>query len=353
MNENRYGKIQSHSNETIYNSTFDEVFQEWFDVYRRQGQTTATISKVDYYFRHYLLTPELFGGMVLSDISRKDIQTRVNAFLPKFVTSREILSYANQVFKWAVLDEENPLEENPLDYIHTVKSKKGTEREIKYYNEQQIKSFEKGINEFWGVEHQDLLTLFTLLIRTGARFGEIIALKWKDIDEENQLVYFCRRISIVNNQPAECLSGLKNGNSKKIVDVDRFTIDILKKWYRKQDLVLSEIGIKLSKDDFLFSYAYDSKKRRDIYYKSHYVRKHLKLFIEHYNQTHTEQLPYLNIHGFRHTHATLLLSNGVELKQVAERLGHNDITITANIYADVTPQARKAVANRFYEIMNE
>ncbi|MFV8083306.1 tyrosine-type recombinase/integrase, partial [Enterobacter cloacae complex sp.6701430] len=64
-----------------------------------------------------------------------------------------------------------------------------------------------------------------------------------------------------------------------------------------------------------------------------------------------EKLPRLNIHGLRHTHATLLISNGVELKQVADRLGHKDITVTANIYAEVTPNSRREVADMFSKIM--
>lgn len=79
----------------------------------------------------------------------------------------------------------------------------------------------------------------------------------------------------------------------------------------------------------------------------------LKRFNNHYNKTHEEKLPWLNIHGLRHTHATLLISNGVEMKQVSDRLGHRNIMTTANIYAEVTPKARREVADVFSKIMEQ
>ncbi|WP_057754043.1 tyrosine-type recombinase/integrase [Weissella kandleri] len=53
----------------------------------------------------------------------------------------------------------------------------------------------------------------------------------------------------------------------------------------------------------------------------------------------------------RYTHATLLISDGMEIKKVANRLGHKDISVTANIYAEVTPKAKKEVAERFSKIL--
>lgn len=77
------------------------------------------------------------------------------------------------------------------------------------------------------------------------------------------------------------------------------------------------------------------------------------MFNNHYNQTHTEQLPWLNIHGLHHTHGSLLISNGVDLRQVSDRLGHKDISITANIYAEVTPKAQREVPDVFSKIMEQ
>ena len=58
-------------------------------------------------------------------------------------------------------------------------------------------------------------------------------------------------------------------------------------------------------------------------------------------------LPPVNLHGLRHTHATIMLQQGVHLKVVQERLGHSTIAITADTYSHVTSGLQKEAANAF------
>lgn len=333
--------------------TFDEAFEEWFDIYKRQGRTNATVQKTHGYFERYLLKPELFGGMYLERMTRRDVQKRVNDFIPKYVESKTIIKYASDVLEWAVDNEEIEVNDNPFNHIQMVKAKKPKKRDVRYYDERQAKLFESGINEYFGGRRDVFLTIFVLLLRTGARIGEVLALRWKDIKFQDELLTYQGRISLLSDGKSEYLEGLKNGEAFRIIEIDRVVVNQLRLWRQQQRKLLFSEGISLSEDDFLFSYRYSNKKRKDVYYKSYTVTRQMQLFIEWYNANHSEHLPYLNVHGFRHTHASLLLSNGVELKKVADRLGHKDITVTANIYADVTPTARREVADKFSEIMGD
>jgi len=99
-----------------------------------------------------------------------------------------------------------------------VKAKKAPKRKTKYYDEHQVNLFESGMNEYWGRKHLDLITLFTLLIHTGARFGEVIGLHWSDIDYNEQRITFGGRVSHINGGGrSEYLDGLKNGDDFLIV----------------------------------------------------------------------------------------------------------------------------------------
>ena len=60
---------------------------------------------------------------------------------------------------------------------------------------------------------------------------------------------------------------------------------------------------------------------------------------------------HIKVHGFRHTHASLLFDAGVSMKDVKERLGHSDITTTMNIYTHVTENKAKETANSFAKFM--
>jgi len=64
------------------------------------------------------------------------------------------------------------------------------------------------------------------------------------------------------------------------------------------------------------------------------------------------KLPAIGLHGLRHTHATLLLEEGVDVKTVSERLGHDSIQSTLELYAHVTPKMRGNAAARFGSLLS-
>ncbi|MFP7242395.1 tyrosine-type recombinase/integrase [Pediococcus pentosaceus] len=320
--------------------TFNQAYLEWFEIYSQQGLAQSTVDKTERYFNNHLLKPDLFGGMYFEQLTRHVVQERVNKFIPTLVKSKQILRYAGQVFKYAVDSEHVKCTENPLDHIRMVRQKRTPKREVRYYTEKQAKLFELGVSEYWA-HRADYPALFTILLRTGARIGEVLALRWCDIDFQGQLITFDERVSYHGDGEREYMDGLKNGEARRVVEIDAVTSKAIRKWKQEQAQHSLLQGMPINDRSLLFTTTRGN------------IQTRLKAFNNWYNKTHTDKLPWLNIHGLRHTHATLLISNGVELKQVAERLGHKDITITANIYADVTPKARREVADRFTAIMSD
>ena len=62
-------------------------------------------------------------------------------------------------------------------------------------------------------------------------------------------------------------------------------------------------------------------------------------------------LPHITVHGFRHTHCSLLFEAGIEMQNVKDRLGHSDIKTTMNIYTHVTKEAQSETADLFSDFM--
>ena len=60
----------------------------------------------------------------------------------------------------------------------------------------------------------------------------------------------------------------------------------------------------------------------------------------------------INIHGFRHTHCSLLFEAGVPMKDVKERMGHSDISTTMNVYTHVTENSKKQSVQKFAKYIN-
>lgn len=64
-------------------------------------------------------------------------------------------------------------------------------------------------------------------------------------------------------------------------------------------------------------------------------------------------LPKLSLHGLRHTHATLLLADGIDAKTVSKRLGHDSVQTTLTLYGHVTPRMRSNAAIRFGSLLSK
>lgn len=65
------------------------------------------------------------------------------------------------------------------------------------------------------------------------------------------------------------------------------------------------------------------------------------------------QLPQISIHGLRHTHATLLLSKGENVKVISDRLGHASVKITLDTYSHVLPSMKKQTATLLDNVFND
>lgn len=320
--------------------TFDMAYEEWFEIYRQQGLKRSTIERTEYFFTKYLLHPDLFGGLYFERMTVLDIQKRVNKFIPTQVESKTILGYAKQIFKYAVASEHIECDKNYLDLVRMVQPKKSVKRETRYYTEEQAQRFEQGLYEYFNTPvRYKYLVAFIVLLRTGIRSGEMSAIQWDNVDLTNQTIVLNGRMSKLLDGTYKYEDGLKNGDGSRVIDIDDVTTNVLRRWKHQQKEIGMLNGAGFNDADFIVNVGRSA------------VTNMGKRFNKWYNDTHTAQLPYLHLHGLRHTHASLLISNGVEMKQVSDRLGHSDIAITANVYAEVTPRARRDVANIFSKIM--
>jgi integrase len=155
--------------------------------------------------------------------------------------------------------------------------------------------------------------LWALGLNTGARRGELLALRWHDVDRDTGKITFSRNRVVVNGDVVEGTP--KSGKSRR-VDVDPDTLIVLRHWAKRQ---LAETG----RSEFIFTDEIGEPVRPD---------RVNHLFSQ---ACATAGVRDIGPHGMRHTAATLLLRAGVPLHVVSERLGHADTTITASLYAHV------------------
>lgn len=162
-----------------------------------------------------------------------------------------------------------------------------------------------------------------IALYTGLRIGELLALKWTDIDFKNKLIYVNRTFETTsNNHKTFTYEDLpKTNNSIRDLPISTQLLSILKELK------------SISKSDYVVaSYKGTSIKIRT--YQKSFENLLNKLKIKHYS-----------FHSLRHTFATRLLENGVDVKTISELMGHSSPTITLNRYVHTNIENKRKAMN--------
>ena len=181
--------------------------------------------------------------------------------------------------------------------------------------------------------------LFAVLLYTGLRRGEAIALRWKYIDLirlELHVVESAHRIrkEFIIKEP-------KSLHSKRAVSLSPSLAALLLEYREDQKLMRKQMGNPLIEEEFVFSWPDGRPLDPDVVTKAfHRIAGQAGL-------------RNIRLHDLRHTHATLMLKAGVHPKIVSERLGHANIGITLDTYSHVLPGLQEAAAERFDKIFEE
>lgn len=164
--------------------------------------------------------------------------------------------------------------------------------------------------------------LWALGLDTGARRGELLALRWSDIDWDARTVSITRNRVVVNGEVVDGTP--KSKRSIRDVDID-MAVPALRRWQRDQ---LAATGLSV----FVFTDEIGEPVRPDRV--NHLFRQACK----------AAAVPNIGPHGMRHTAATLMLGADLPLHVVSQRLGHADTSITASLYAHVLERQRTGAA---------
>ncbi len=177
--------------------------------------------------------------------------------------------------------------------------------------------------------HHRLYPALHLAAHTGMRRGEIVGLKWCDLDTGARRLSIRRTLQCVGGQPVEF--GVKTRTSRRTVELDAATMTLLRRWRQR----LERDGLPSGIDDWMFCNP-----------AGRYLNPQSlsQLFDRIVRGT---QLSRIRFHDLRHTHASLLVAAGESVKVVSERLGHAHPAFTIHTYQHLLPGMSAAAADRF------
>ena len=183
------------------------------------------------------------------------------------------------------------------------------------------------------------LAAYVLAATTGMRRGEVLGLRWSDVDLDAGQLAVLQTVTTVSYRPV--ITTPKTKRSRRVVYLDDHTVDVLRAHNRRQVDERKAAGPTWSDEhDMVFR-----DELGDVVNPDWFSREFAR-------QVRLSGLPKIRFHDLRHSYATLALKAGVHPKVVSERLGHSTVGITLDLYSHVTPaiarDAADAVAARLF-----
>ena len=297
---------------TIKIPTFNETALEWLEL-KKLKLRASTWAVYEGHTRNHF---KEFNGLKINRITIKmvdqyiiDRQTRGM----NISTLRKVLVSLRQVFTLAI--KRGYCHNNPMDYADMPQSQ-GTQREnsIKILNKNEISSLLNAVTV------QKYQVLFSLAIFSGARQGELLGLKWPDINWKDMQIHIQRTF---NNQR---FYDTKTKSSNRRIDIGQSMLKKLKKW---------KLACPPGKLDLIFPTAVGNPMNH-----SNMVNRYFNPGLK------SAGIGKIRFHDLRHTYASLLLDQGENIKYIQTQLGHSNPTVTLNVYAHLMEKTNPRAAKK-------
>ena len=290
--------------------TLSEFFKEYLEIIKgRNINTYITYVQSFKIFENYL-----GSNLKLVDVKGILIQKVINELGDKLDNSTIKLYFQklNVAMKYACKPNVRYLVDNPcVDIIIN----KALTKEKKVWDDDQSNQFIR----FCKDSTFRYTIMFLLLLKTGLRIGELLALRWTDVDLTKNVIHVTRTALRDGS-----FGPPKSRRSIRKVQIDQNTAKVLLKHKVQQNEEKLKFGEGYNPENLIFCTCNGKLVLKSIVTRS---------FKRYCKQT---QLPNITVHGLRHTHATMLLRNGHSVNAVAERLGDTAETIMMT-YGHVTP----------------
>lgn len=297
--------------------TFKELYEEWLLVYEKEVQNSTYYKTTRAFERHVL--PE-FGQIKLSDFTSLQLQEFRNNLSDKLKFARKLFGMVRKVFNYATLH--GYIQANPAAPVTSPKVKRVKEDKKDFYDPDELKKFMKILENTKNIKK---VALFRVLAFTGIRKGELLALEWSDYRKKTLDIN-----KAISNSPLGLeVAATKTKSSIRLISLDDKTCGILDQLHKAFP---DSERIFESENNGILSPA---KPRKWLH-----------------NLIKNSDLEPIRIHGFRHTHASLLFDSGMSLKQVQYRLGHSDLKTTMNVYTHITQSAKDDIGDKFSEYLD-
>jgi len=306
-----------------------QFLDKWLEAYCKPNLTPKALERYESIVRVHL-KPAL-GRLTLPQLRSSHIQALYaqmlnNELAPRSVRYAHVVLHKsiNTALKWGLVGR------NAADGVDLPKPRRP---EMLTWDETELSTFLEA------AKHSQYFALLYTALFSGARRSELLALRWQDIDLLLGQMSVSR--SLHHLRSGEYVFGeTKSARSRRMISLSPSAVLVLKAHYDKVRMDLAMLEKPFADNRLIFCQLDGHPYRPETIsraFENLAVRAGVKK---------------IRFHDARHTHASLMLKQGIHPKIVQERLGHSSIAITLDTYSHVAPGLQQAAANRFDEVLS-
>ncbi|MCX4376917.1 MAG: tyrosine-type recombinase/integrase [Lachnospiraceae bacterium] len=322
----------------IRKMTVSSYMTNWLTEVKKPGLKPGSYDRIEQSLQ-YQIFPHI-GHIKINALTANDVQKMLNAILSEksYSTVKKAYNNLNACMELGV--QRGEILKNPVKGVKLPSSKTKEKKEITAYSPEEIKAItEEAVRTYSnGVPVYRYGYLIILILNTGMREGEPLYLKWKDVDLEKRRIYIHGNVTEVKNRDGAAESKYiaieqetpKTDKSNRYIPLNDNALEALVKL---RTIIRDEKRVIATKNHTILS-------PRKVY-------RTMENILARCNITDKTNL----VHALRHTFATTLIRNGVDIKAVSEILGHEDVSTTLKIYhhtIDEQKQSAVMTLNNFY-----
>lgn len=309
------------------NYTLRSYLEQWLETSVRHSVKQSTYESYEYVVRRHLVPA--FGSKMLKNLSPAQVQDLYRQKLDCGLSRRTVQlihttlhKALKQAMKWGLV---------PRNIAEAVEAPRPQRKEIHPLAPEQVKQLLEA------ARGDRLEALYVLAVTTGLRQGELLGLRWQDVDLEQKVLRV--RQQLTRTRTGLSFTAPKNGKGRNVALMD-LGVGALRDHRKRQTDEKWKMGNLWQETGLVFTAVTGTPV--DV---GNLTNRSFKPLLK------RADLPKVRFHDLRHTFATLFLSNGTHPKIVQEMLGHANISITMDTYSHVLPnmqeEAVKAMQDTF------
>ncbi|WP_349550787.1 tyrosine-type recombinase/integrase [Leuconostoc pseudomesenteroides] len=293
--------------------TVKELYEMWLETYQHTVEE-STLNRTMIVFKTHIISQ--WGDTLVTDITPINLQKYINTLQGKLLRYRKIAGYFRRLLNLAV--RMDMIDIDPFTKIEMPKERRQTNKPKQFMDVDEFKAFVDVLDNQYKYINQQAYTLLRLGAFTGMRTEELLALQWRSVDFVGGYIDIVQALGRGLNGTTY-IKMPKSKTSRRILKIDNKMLSVLSDWQERTQYSKS--------DDYVFQ-----NEGRTL--QTIRPNKWLHAVSEKYGVA-----TGLSMHKLRHTWATLAIDQGANIKQVQTYLGHADVSMTLNIYSDITKRA--------------